>query len=73
MPLTTDTVEDVFTYHAPTPEQLIILAEIREQAKSFASYILNTVPNCADRTSSLRNLRMCVMEANAATVLNGLV
>jgi len=63
-------VEATFTYHAPKPGQLPIYNGIRDKAKDFALYLIENVPNCADRTAAIRKLRECVMTANAAVAIN---
>lgn len=64
-------IDDVFSYHSPTPEQLPKYAAVREAARVFAHVIDANTPGCADRTAALRKLRECVMTANAAIALNG--
>ena len=66
-------IEDAFTYHAPSKEQVDDMLEIREKAKELAYLLINKCPPCADRSSVLRRLRNVVMEANASIILNGLV
>lgn len=55
-----------FSYHAPTPEQLVQYGEIRTAAKVFAEVINRHVPAGADKTAAMRKLRDTVMAANAA-------
>ncbi len=59
-------IDNWFTYHAPTPEQLIQYGEIRTAAKIFAETINRHVPAGADKTAAMRKLRDTVMAANAA-------
>lgn len=66
-------IEDAFTYHAPSTNQVEDMREIREKAKELAFLIDNKCPSCADRAAALRKLREVVMTANAAIILNGLV
>lgn len=73
MPVTEQNVNDVFTYHAPTPEQLLAYEAVREQAKEMARTILKFVHPCADQQAALRKLREAVMTANAAIALSGQV
>lgn len=47
------------------------MGSITEIGKNMAHYILEHVPNCADRTSAIRYLRLAVMQANAAIVHEG--
>jgi hypothetical protein len=61
-----DDIENWFTYHPPTPDQILQYTSIRDYAKSFAICILNNVPDSPDRTVAIRKLRECVMTANAA-------
>lgn len=61
----------VFSYHAPTPDQVERYAEIRDYAKRFARAILSHCPSSADRSAALRKVREAVMTANAAIALNG--
>ena len=59
-------IENWFTYHAPTSEQLTQYHEIRTAAKIFAETINRHVPAGADKTATMRKLRDTVMAANAA-------
>lgn len=64
-------IEELFTYHAPTPSQQEALENIRSCAKTMAHAIDANVPACADQAAAIRLLRECVMTANAAIVLKG--
>lgn len=64
-------LENWFTYHAPTADQIVQYQEIRELAKGLAYAIVRNIPASADQTAALRKLRECVMTANAATARNG--
>lgn len=66
-------VEQVFTYHSPTPAQRVRFAVVRDALINCANVILDHVPECADRTVSLRKLREVRMDANAAIALDGLI
>lgn len=72
-PLTGQTIEEIFTYHAPEPDQIPKYEEIREAAKTMAKVILSNTPPCADQSAAIRLLREAVMTANAAIALKGLV
>ncbi len=63
-------VEDIFTFHPPTTEQIKYYVAIREKAKEFAQLILDVCPPCADRTVAIRRLREVVMVANASIALD---
>jgi hypothetical protein len=64
-------LDNVFKYHAPSPEQQEKYAELRESAKDFAATVQRLIPECADRSAALRHIREAVMTANAAIALNG--
>ncbi|HEY3499463.1 MAG TPA: hypothetical protein VGK73_32460 [Polyangiaceae bacterium] len=73
MPVTKQNIEDVFTYHAPLPDQVVALQAVREAAKRLTHAILENAPQCADQQAAIRHVREAVMTANAAIVLDGLV
>ena len=60
-----DVIENWFTYHAPTPDQLQAYELLREAAKQFAHTINKFLPDCADKTAAIRKVREAVMTANA--------
>lgn len=64
-------LDDVFRYHAPTPEQVEDYEVLRDAAKSFARTLMQVVPASADRSAALRKVREAVMTANAAIALGG--
>src|SRR5574342_695310 len=62
--ITLDDLDDLFTYHAPSADQMKNYAEIRAAAKEFARVILfNSVP-CGDQAAAIRKIREAVMTAN---------
>lgn len=63
-------VMHIFTYHAPTPDEVKRMEQIRLAARRLATVLVQNVPSCADRSAALRKLRECSMTANAAIVLN---
>ncbi len=71
MRITTENVNEIFSYHAPDDAQIEKYAAIRHEARIFARLLLAEVPECADRSTVLRKLRECVMDANAAIALEG--
>ena len=60
-----EVIETLFTFHAPTPEQIESYASIREAAKNLARVIHANCDGGPDRTAAMRKLRECVMTANA--------
>ncbi len=71
--VTIENFDTVFTYHAPTPAQLVQYQAIRDAAKALAGVIIGSTPVCADQQAALRKLREAVMTANAAVALEGAV
>lgn len=64
-------LEAIFTYHAPTEEQLPKYQAIRCAALEFAEVVVRNTPASADQTAAVRKIREAVMTANAAIALNG--
>jgi hypothetical protein len=63
-------INNWFTYHAPTPEQLVAYNDIRQSAKIYAETVNKHVPECADKTAAMRKIRESVMAANLAIACN---
>lgn len=64
-------IDDVFSYHAPRPDQISQYNAIREAARVLARVIIQNTPASPDQTVAIRKLRECVMVANAAVALDG--
>lgn len=60
---------EMFRYHAPTPEQVARIADLRQAALTFAMVLEMNVRPCADRTAAMRKIREALMTANAGIVL----
>jgi hypothetical protein len=71
MPLGKDEIENWFSYHAPTTEQVEVYSELRSAAKAFAYTILALTPPSADQTAAIRHIRDALMTANAAIACGG--
>jgi len=69
--ITHENVDTVFTYHAPTAEQIPLYEQIRAAGKRLVLIILEVTPKCADQQAAIRKVREAVMTANAAIALNG--
>lgn len=67
--MTVEEIEDIFTYHAPMPGQPERYRAIREAAKDLALVIIENTPKSADQSAAIRELRLCVMTANASIAL----
>jgi len=59
-------IDDLFTYHAPTPEQAEKYNRINAAAKAFALVIHAECPPSPDRTAAMRMLREARMTANSS-------
>lgn len=71
MAITKAQLENWFTYHSPSPEQLPKYKAIREAGLNLAEAIVdNTLPS-ADQTAAIRLVREAVMTANASIACNG--
>lgn len=66
-----DKINDLFSYHAPTPDQIPHYEAIRAAAKVFAQVLVDHTPQSADQTAAVRKLRECTMTANGAIALRG--
>ena len=71
MTITNDQLENWFTYHSPTPDQLPKYQAIREAGKALASVILANTPPSADQTDAIRKVREACMTANASIACGG--
>ena len=66
MKIAQEQLDNWFTYHSPTPDQLPKYLAIREAGKVFAETIVANVPDSADCTAAIRKIREAVFTANAA-------
>jgi hypothetical protein len=64
-------LENIFTYHSPKGDQPARYQAVREGALAFAKILDANVPDGADKSAALRELRVAVMTANAAIALEG--
>lgn len=65
-------LDNWFTYHSPTPDQLPRYVAIRNAAKDFAEVIVANSPDCADTTAAVRKVREATMTANQAIACGGM-
>jgi hypothetical protein len=66
MRITQEQLDNYFTYHSPTPEQLPKYQAIREAGKVLAQVIVENAPDGADTTAAIRKVREAIMTANQA-------
>ena len=72
-PVTVDSLDRVFDYHAPDAQDVQRHQKLRDGAKAFARIILENTPVCADQSSAIRDVRNALMTANAAVATDGAV
>lgn len=61
-----DILDDQYTYHPWTKEQVAAGEQVRTAIKNAAAEIIANVPPGPDRTVALRKLREARMDANSA-------
>ena len=66
MTTTQDQLDNWFTYHLPTSEQLPKYQKIRDAGKALAAAIVESTPSGSDQTAAVRLVREAVMTADAA-------
>lgn len=69
--MTVEQIENWFTYHAPSSDDLVAYEKLRNAAKDFAKAINDLVPESADKTAAIRKVREATMTANAAIACKG--
>ncbi len=68
--ITSEDIDNWFTYHAPTPDQAERYAALRAQFKTLANLVVALTPSCPDQTVAIRMLREAAMAANQAIACN---
>lgn len=63
-------IDNWFTHHPPSEEQLTAYKDIRQAAKIYAETVNKHVPDSADKTAAMRKIRESVMAANLAIACN---
>lgn len=71
MPKTNDQLQNWFTYHAPSEEQIPKYQAIRQAALALAETIVDNTPESADQSDAIRKVREAVMTANASIACGG--
>ena len=70
-PLTDEQLDEMFTYHSSTADQLPKYAAINAAAKEFAKAVRDNTPSSPDQSAAIRKIRDARMTANAAIALGG--
>ena len=68
--MTTEQINNTFTYHRPFGDQAERYERLRERAKSLASEIQTDCPESREKALALTNLQQAVMWANASIAIN---
>lgn len=71
MTISPQDLDNWFTYHSPTDDQLPKYQAIRDAAKALASTIVANTPSSADQTAAVRKVREAAMTANQAIACGG--
>lgn len=66
--VTSRDLEQWFTYHTPTAEQVELIKRIRQAGGAFAQIVKNSTPGCEDQRQAIVHIRLAVMLANASMV-----
>jgi len=69
--ITREMLENWFTYHPTTEEQLQKYVDVRNAALVFAQIAVDATPACADQSAGVRSIREAVMTFNAAIACGG--
>lgn len=64
-----ENVDDLSYYHAPSDDQIKRMKEVADSCKAFLLMVFRNCPECADRTTALREIRNARMWANSAIAL----
>lgn len=63
-------IDNVFTYHPPSPSQIERYEGIRKHARALARLLTESCPESRELSLALTNLQQSVMWANAAIAIN---
>ena len=63
-------IDNRFTYHPPSADQITVYGEIRDRARDFAHYLNATLPESREKALSLTKLEEAVMHANSCIARN---
>lgn len=66
----TDQINNMFTYHAPKPDQIPKYDAIGETAKAFAHLIDSSQPDSREKSAALTLLQNATMMAKAGIACN---
>lgn len=59
-------IENLFTHHPPSPEQVKVYEDLRGMARAFAHFLDEVLPASEEKKDAIKHLDYMVMRANAA-------
>jgi hypothetical protein len=65
-----NTIENIFSYHAPKTDQAQRYEKIRAAVRDLAGLINDACPESREKSLAVTNLQQSVMWANAAIAIN---
>jgi hypothetical protein len=68
--MTIDDLERIFTYHAPTPDQIDRYRALRVLARQFARAIVELSPASREQSLAISHVQEAVMCVNAAIAIH---
>ena len=68
--MTTNQIENIFSYHTPKGTQQERYIKLREQAKVLAMMINEVCPESREKSLSITHLQTTIMFANASIAIN---
>lgn len=68
--MTTNQINNIFTYHAPREQQITKYAELREKARTLAITINDLCPESREKSLAITHLQATIMFANASIAIN---
>lgn len=67
---TRDEVVRIFTYQVPNEQRKVMHDQVNAACQALALELFDLLPECAERTLSLRDIQAARMQANAAIALH---
>lgn len=71
MQVTKETLDHVFTYHAPTEDQIERYRRIRAAGRHLAAALLADCPDSRERSLALTSVQQAVQWGNTSIATNG--
>lgn len=63
-------IENIFTHHSPSPDQIERYEQLREEGKQLAAAIILMTPKSREQSLALTKLEEVIFFANAAIARN---